>query len=178
MGETLIMRTFDPWIGNRYFNEGINGKRLLILGESHYGGKVCHYPSYTIEVIKSMALVKGSLPFFSRIQRLVTGGRGGFTNAERENFWNRVAFYNFIQTSLDKQGLRPTYEMWQAGTEPYLQTLQELSPNIILVLGAELNRHLPSISGNITICDIQHPSAIGFSYAKWQPKVLAAIAEV
>ena len=169
----MVPRTFNPWIGSRYALDGIGGKRLLILGESHYGGDSCHYPEFTTEVIRDMALQKGRLPFFSRIQRLVIGGRGGFSVEERADFWHRVAFYNFIQTSLEVLGSRPTYEMWQMGREPFLQTLQELRPDIILILGIELERNLPPIPDGITVCAIQHPSAIGFSYDNWQPKVLS-----
>lgn len=28
------MRTFDPWEGNKYRSEGLQGLRLLLLGES------------------------------------------------------------------------------------------------------------------------------------------------
>jgi hypothetical protein len=87
-----------------------------------------------------------------------------------------VAFYNFIQTALAGPGSRPTFEMWQAAREPLLQTLREITPNIVLVLGIELRRNLPPMPDGISICAIQHPSAIGFSYDEWQPKVLAAIA--
>ncbi len=170
------MRTFDPWVGSRYATEGIGGKRLLILGESHYGGAGCHYAAFTTEVIEEMALVKGRLRFFSRVQRLVVGGRGGFSLQEREDFWQRVAFYNFIQTALEKRGDRPSFEMWQAAQEPFLQTVRELAPDIILVLGLELHRNLPPVPDGITVCAIQHPSAFGFSYDEWQPRVQAALA--
>ena len=68
--------------------------------------------------------------------------------------------------------------MWQAGREPFLHTLRELVPNLVLVLGVELHRNLPSVPDGITVCPIQHPSAPGFSYDKWQPKVLSAIAAI
>jgi hypothetical protein len=170
------MRTFDPWVGSRYRTDGVGNKRLLILGESHYGGDGCDYAAFTTKVIQDMALVPGRLPFFSRVARLVLGGRGTLSLAEREDFWHRVAFYNFIQTALEEQGDRPTSEMWQAGREPFLQTVRELCPHIVLVLGIELHRNLPQVPDGISICQVQHPSAIGFSYDKWQPKVLSVIA--
>lgn len=165
------MRVFDPWIGARYASEGINGKRLLILGESHYGGEGCEYSRFTSEVIRDMALEKGRLAFFSRVQRLVVGGRGGFSDLERADFWQRVAFYNFVQSALENPRDRPTYAMWQAAREPFSQTLGELNPSIILVLGTELKRNLPSIPANIPYCAVQHPSSIGFRYDDWQSKI-------
>jgi hypothetical protein len=172
----MATRTFDPWIGSLYATEGIRGKRLLILGESHYGGAGCEYPAFTSDVIRDMALRKGRLPFFSRVQRLVVGGRGGFSNEERADFWHRVAFYNYVQSSPgNSPRCRPTPEMWEAASEPLRQTLLELSPHIMLVLGIELHRNLPPINNTVTVCPIQHPSSVGFSYNVWQPRVCTAM---
>lgn len=173
-----FMRTFDPWIGSRYATDGIGGKRLLILGESHHGGEGCHYTGFTTKVIHDEALGENGHPrrkFFGRIQRLIMGGRGGFNAAEREDFWSRVAFYNFIQTALEEPRIRPTNEMWLAASEPLQLTLRELAPALILVLGLELQRNLPAIPESISVCPIKHPSSPGFSYDEWQPKVRSAI---
>jgi hypothetical protein len=173
------MRTFDPWIGSRYATDGIGGKRLLILGESHHGGEGCDFAGFTAKVIRDEALGENGHPrrkFFARVQRIIVGGRGGFTDSEREDFWSRVAFYNFIQTALEEPRDRPTYEMWQAACEPFLLTLRELAPTLVLVLGVELQRGLPPLPEGIAVCSIQHPSSTGFSYDDWQPRVHSAIA--
>ena len=31
------MRVFEPWIGTQYRTTGLDGLRVLVLGESHYG---------------------------------------------------------------------------------------------------------------------------------------------
>ena len=122
------MRTFDPWQGNRYKTDGINGKRLLILGEAHRGNPGTEYQIYTINIIREMASQKSELPIFARIQHIVFGTRGFLSNAARKDFWERVAFSNFIQAF---PGLapksRPTPAMWLAAREPLLQTLEELN---------------------------------------------------
>lgn len=170
------MRTFDPWVGSRYASEGIGGKRLLILGESHYGGSDCEYPAFTSEVIRDMALQKSRLSFFSRVLRLVMGGRGELSDAERSEFWERVAFYNYVQSSPgDEPRCRPSPEMWEAAAEPLLHTLRELTPDVMLVLGFELQSYLPPIPPEITVCGVRHPSSMGFCYDDWQPKVTAAL---
>lgn len=170
------MRTFDPWIGARYAIEGIRGRRLLILGEAHYGTGDT-YSTYTSVVIREMALQKSRLPIFSRIQNLVLGSRGGFSPAEREDFWQRVAFYNFIQSYPGPTARRrPTPAMWLDAREALLHTLHELAPQMMLVLGLQLSRNLPEIPKEISVCVIQHPSSPGFAYAKWQPIVQSALA--
>ena len=171
-------RTFEPWVGSRYSTDGICGKRILILGESHHGGGGCDYQDFTKKVIRDEALGENGHPrrkFFARVHRVIVGGRGGFTDAQREDFWSRVAFYNFIQTALEKPRDRPTNEMWEAACEPLLLTLREQTPTHILALGIELYHRLPPFPKSITVCSIQHPSAPGFSYNKWQPIVRLAI---
>ncbi len=174
-----IERTFHPWVGSLYSSEGIHGKRLLILGESHYGGLNNEYPEFTINVIQDMALDKGRLPFFSRIQRLVVGGRGSFSTAQRHDFWQRVAFYNYIQSALSGgPRCRPTPDQWRVASTPFLQTIAELAPHYMLVLGLELFRHLPPLPCGISACPVQHPSAFGFKYSDWQHRVLASFSDI
>lgn len=173
--DKILMRVFDPWIGASYATQGLAGKQVLILGESHYGGSGCEYSAFTTEVIRDMALEKGRLAFFSRVQRLLIGGRGGFSETERSDFWQRVAFYNFIQSALECPRDRPTYAMWQAGREPLLQTLRELAPRVVIVLGLELDRNLPALPPSISSCAVQHPSSIGFRYDDWQPKIQTSL---
>ncbi len=167
------MQTFKPWIGQHY-TEGVEGKRLLILGESHHGGEGCHYSDFTIETIRKEALGENGhrrRAFFTRVLHLIVGGRGGVPADERIKFWNNVAFYNFIQTALETARQRPTYEMWQAAHAPLLHTIEDLKPEMILVLGKALQENLPSLPHHIITCGINHPSAKGFTYDEWQPKV-------
>ena len=166
---------WHPWVGSLYESEGYRGRRILILGESHYGGDGCHYPEVTREGIQDMALKKGHLPFFSRTQRIIVGGRGGFTSEERHDFWHRVAFANYVQTALERPGSRPSWEMWSAASEQFLRTVEELRPDVIVALGIELGRNLPKVPDGVTLCVVQHPSSIGFTYEPWQERVASAL---
>jgi hypothetical protein len=92
------MRAFDPWIGSRYATDGIKGIRLLILGEAHYGtGEAERQKTHTTEIVRLLAQ-KSRFRFFTATQRLVSGGRGWLSDQERVEFWERVAFYNYIQS--------------------------------------------------------------------------------
>jgi hypothetical protein len=171
-------RTFDPWIGSRYTTDGIRGVRLLILGESHYGFPGEMRPTFTADVVRALGQ-QHRFRFFTVIQRLVTGGSGWLSNDDRSEFWERVAFYNYIQSFPGtRPRWRPTPEMWLAAREPFLQTLSELSPQLLLVLGLELHRNLPELPFRIGVCIVSHPSYPGgFRYAQWQPVVQAALLE-
>ena len=175
---SALMRTFSPYIGTRYATDGIGGKRLLILGEAHYGKAGAEYKTYTSDVIRDMAFKKERLPIFARIQHLVLGTRGFLTDTARRDFWERVAFYNFIQVFPGATPkVRPTPTMWSESREPFLQTLAELTPDVLLILGVELKRNLPPIPHGIAACSIQHPSSFGFSYSQLQPIVRSVICQ-
>jgi hypothetical protein len=168
------MRKFDPWIGNRYTAEGIRGVRLLILGEAHYGTGGSENNAFTTEIVRKLGQ-EGRFRFFSATQRLVIGGRGWLPKAARVEFWERVAFYNYVQSFPGPRARwRPTPAMWEAARAPFLQTLQEVAPQLLLILGRELRRHLPVLPAELPVCAVQHPSSRGFKYDQWQPMVQAA----
>jgi len=72
-------RAFDPWIGNRYESVGLNGLRLLILGESQYDtdedqarlGLPSEHAE-TQKIVQHLAIDKNT-SFFTKITRLVLG---------------------------------------------------------------------------------------------------------
>jgi hypothetical protein len=169
------MRTFDPWIGSRYHTDGFRGIQLLILGESHYGKPEDKRSSFTKDVIRDRAQQR-RFRFFTVIQRLVSGGRGWLSNADRAGFWEQVAFYNYIQAFPGEHPrCRPTPALWSDAREPFLQTLAELSPQLLLVLGHELSGNLPKVPVGVDVCRVPHPSSRGFRYDQWQPEVRAAL---
>ena len=170
------MRTFDPWIGSRFKTDGLRAMRLLILGEAHYGtGDAEHRRRHTTEIVRLLGQ-QGRYRFYTVTQRLVSGEQARLTDAERADFWEQVAFYNYIQAFPGpKAQWRPTPEMWAAAREPFLQTIDEVAPRIVLVLGRELYRNIPQIPASISVCAVQHPSSRGFRYSQWQPVVRAAM---
>jgi hypothetical protein len=170
------MRKFDPWIGSQYATQGIRGIRLLILGEAHYGtGEETQGCTHTTEIIRKLGQ-QGRFRFHTVTQRLVVGGRGWLSNTDRAEFWERVAFYNYVQSFPGPRARwRPTPEMWEAAREPFLETLAEVKPQVLLVLGQELSRKLPVLPTYVSACAVQHPSSRGFRYATWQPAVQAAL---
>ncbi len=115
------MRTFKPWLGGRYCKEGIGGIRLLILGEAHRIKPGEEHADFTKDVIGLLVREPRKMEprfrrFFTVTQRLVCGGKGSLSDTERADFWERVAFYNYIQSNPGAAARsRPTQEMWQGG---------------------------------------------------------------
>ena len=169
-------RKFDPWEGKRYGSDGLFGIRLLILGEAHYGRPEELVASNTIDVVRKLGQQK-RFRFFTVAMSLVLGRRGPFSDAERAEFWERVAYCNFIQ-SFPGAGPRkgPTPDQWLAGREPLLFTLAELKPQLLLVLGKNLRNYLPELPEYVHPCYVGHPSGQGFRYDELWPKVREAVA--
>lgn len=168
---------FLPWIGQNYSEEGLAGIRLLILGESHYGTRGTETPTLTQDVVNKWGRCM-RYRFFTVVQKLVVNVPRGewIPNEKRAAFWDSVAFYNFVQSFPgNKPRCRPTREMWMAAKEPFLQVLEKLQPHFVVVLGVELQRHLPSIPEYIRSCSIQHPSSQGFRYEASQRSIQAAL---
>ena len=156
---------FEPWVGAEYWNGGFKGVRLLILGESHYGDAGTEHPQFTKDVVRQWGQ-QNRLAFFTKIAKLALGRAAGvwITNEERSAFWEQVAFYNFVQKFVPEARHRPSPEMWDHACEPFQKVIETLKPHVILVLGQELAAHIPSVTSEITLCSIQHPSYSGFQY--------------
>lgn len=167
-------RMFDPWVGPRYTSEGLDGMRLLVLGESHYGSKSDEEPTFTYNIIRRLARVEdrpGRYYSVTATLLLDLPSARHLSLEARRDFWDRVAFYNYVQTFPgETAGIRPTLEMWEAAQEPFLSTLGELDPHVVVVTGKELDSHVPRLPAHMTRIVIPHPSR-AFSYSKWGPDV-------
>jgi hypothetical protein len=175
-----MVRYFDPWKGAHY-NTPANdlGANVLILGESHY--ERCpekRHRGYTIEKVRELGQEKRHR-FFTMTQKLISGETSQVSDAARTEFWEKVAFCNLIQDFLEAARTPPTAQMWLAAQEPLKQTLGELRPDIIIVLGNRVSEHLPDLSDcGAQVCTFSHPSGRGFQLAKGQQQVREAIQRV
>ena len=91
---------YKPWVGKDY-NKGYRGKRILVLGESHYApdGKIDE--ELTQWVVRDIAYEPGGqnyLATFTCFERAIAGRQ--MTQAERVEFWARVIFSHSL-TFLD-----------------------------------------------------------------------------
>lgn len=87
-----------PWIGKDYF-VGINGKKLLIFGESHYdkeefGHEDCEC-DFTIKILNNVVKERERIRFFEFV--------GSLIGSDSFEVWNKVAFANLIQFVLKEQ---------------------------------------------------------------------------
>lgn len=143
---------FKPWIGPQYATQGIEGLRILILGESHYGDEGEEYEDCTSDVVKEWAIEK-RLAFFTKIAKSVLRlpAEEYITDEQKAIFWNSVAFYNYIQKFVgDEPRQRPSYDMWDPSKNAFIQTIKQIKPQLCVVFGYELWGNLPTPTQKLT----------------------------
>lgn len=137
---------FLPWVGNRY-SGGLRGRRLLILGESHYrweddSRKITEplTPSLTREcVIGAIERGAQTIDFWKYIEQAFLNVERTEMDANGADFWNSVAFYNFVQRDVGAgPRIPPAVEDFRLAQKPFRLVLQKLMPERIFVCGKRL----------------------------------------
>ncbi|MFC4666568.1 hypothetical protein [Falsiporphyromonas endometrii] len=182
---------FHPFVGKNY-QAGINDKRILVLGESHYCASTSDVrPTLTTEIIEDLFDPKSphegyKTTYIKFIQALA--GRD-LSFQEREELWNRLAFYNYVQVPMVGPRVAPSSADFANSEDAFFQVLKQLDPDKIIVWGKRLFENMPatgfqgpdiSIPGfspantwiysngskDILTIPINHPSS-GFDSAYW-----------
>lgn len=187
---------FQPWVGKHYGSRF--GKRVLILGEAHYQWDkgTDQYPELTQEAIRAQMSGEYTYAFWTRVAGAFIGHKPDLE--EKGEFWQSVAFYNYVQEFVGfGPKLAPTPEMWSRSVPGFVELLDRLSPQAIIVMGYRLWNHVPDLDGSADFAmddgkgmrtwryplkhggsalayPIRHPSS-GFNGAKWHPFIRKAI---
>lgn len=201
---------FYPWIGKDYHNGGVFGNKLLILGESHYCGNGCdgcgtdlcaECHSFTTNVIKEY--LNPDLPRKDWMRTFVKFERSLVNHIteweERQLIWDSVAFYNYLQISLNDARQSGTRQQYVDAIDPFFKVLDNLKPDLMIVWGYRLWDLLPETNwkngeekrvGDYRVCHgryttstgfavrtvcVYHPSA-GYSWDFWY-KVIKSVCE-
>lgn len=140
---------FMPYWGDLYW-EGVNGKRVLLLGESHYRTEGLSESldvtrPFTQKTFRGMAepvREKKDGPFFKALDLVLTG-REDFQLQDAADAWKHVAFINLSQVFAGSQANhRPRNEALRHGGNVLVEDiLPVLRPDVVLVLGRTAWRH-------------------------------------
>lgn len=131
---------FKPWVGKNYQNGNEFGKKILVIGESHYC-KDCEdvnesdCPDFTQNLIQE--LVDGKTASwtgtFRKFERSLVGHET--TPEESARIWNSLAFYNYLQTAVDGPRKSGTPEDYDKSEDAFYEVLNTLQPDAIIVWG-------------------------------------------
>lgn len=153
MQENILQSVrFLPWVGANYESSGFGGRRILVLGESHYcANPQDAVPTITRDVIQDLLdpnrIHEPYMNTYTKFERAMVGkpiwGEG------RCAFWHSISFYNYIQSPLDGPRMAPSSEMYAQSEPAYWEVVEALKPDVILCWGARLFEHLPKAKAGI-----------------------------
>lgn len=145
-------RLFEPFIGDKYFTDGINGLRVLVVGASFYcNKKECeHFSDCTDDNKKDSSPYDYLCPFYDAPLHNAPSEESGlaydiFQNKMSEilnlngDFWSYVAFTNYIQYFLGHwQTYRTNCSERDAVALEEVVTL--LEPDVVIIWGTKINK--------------------------------------
>ena len=162
---------FQPYVGEEY-HTGYDGKKLLILGESHHCHKICDVSTecgkaeeclqlpecenFTIDVLERFLNCKNGMGRSERWMRTFTTFTNVFLGGKADKdelleFWDCVMFYNYVQVAVESQRLSPSQHDFEISEAAFFEVLEEYKPDLIIVWGARLEGYLPQ--KNKTVSD-------------------------
>lgn len=180
---------FKPWVGKNYESGLFNGKKILVLGESHYcqieRGKdgrcqqlcakklmndICF--NQTNDVIEEIKNQVWRSRTFSNFERTIFGKVP--IQKERESFWDSVIFYNYLQyaQSGPTRQLDQTSEAYRDSELAFKELLETYMPDYIIAWGMRLYNIAPDWGGKQSSIEIEdNGNAIVWSYVINQKEI-------
>ena len=149
---------FEPWLGPQYRSGGLWDRKVLVVGESHYDEWQEGTPpelikhdlqrGFTQECVKEVVDEKGGARYWNRVRNRLGGEE--HENQPSAVFWNKIAFYNYIQSPVSGgPGARPTRAQWAKSALPFQEVLGRLQPDRVVFTGVRLWSQVPSRQGKL-----------------------------
>ena len=192
---------FLPWIGKKY-EEGFHGRRLLVLGESHYdeweGEKHFLGSNFTRECIQEVIARDPGAVFWPRLEQALLNEtrNNGWPPNGGPPLWDKLAFYNFVQSPISGgPRVRPSWKAFQESRRPFRSVLEQLRPDRVLVCGKRLRNGMEPIppgedylhgdvqayrfADGTKVCYLAtvHPSSGSYSWSRLHSVIMAFLKE-
>lgn len=130
---------WDPYIGKNYFK---NETRILVIGESHYkkGVDIEKYENknFTNHVVKVHAIQGKYSKLFPNFHKALFGE----LEFDEQKLWDNLAFYNFVQRSMETNKKRPTKNDFIEGWSTFFKIVEVLKPTHCLFIGLSASKTL------------------------------------
>lgn len=173
--------SFLPWVGKQ-FHEGLNGHKVLVLGESHYcpirnvcgdctvencmkqGNEEEDFYCMTNYVLDGYVNSYNGDKYqqtFLCFERALLGRQT--SEEDRKQLWSHLAFYNYFQKAFYKEDgkrTKPEPRDFDCANEAFKEVLDTLKPDKVIVWGSRLYNCLPNWGGkdsDIVVENIKAP---------------------
>lgn len=171
-----------PWVGSRYWSDGIQGQRLGIVGYSHWTDD--DHPSFTIDCMRNVISGEWNISFFNSI--------AGYFGRTPADFYERVVMFEFVPCAIgggDERYANATVEQAERGRSRMLEIAEtnqiekllvfsakgwRASPPTIEERASEENRQLGSTGfryGHYDVGGRRFP-AVGLRHPQYAPKAI------
>ncbi|HBJ76735.1 MAG TPA: hypothetical protein DDY68_02590 [Porphyromonadaceae bacterium] len=146
---------FFPWVGSQYASGGMFGKKIMVLGDSHYCGEGCETCGkdfncncnlFTRKVMEEYLNPenerKGWMSTYLKFERSLVNHE---TSPEESlKIWNSLLFYNYLQLAMNQSREAGTFEQYRNSAEPFFSVLEQYQPDGLIVWGIRLWGNLPN----------------------------------
>lgn len=163
---------FKPWVGENYETGIHQGKKLLILGESHYcaNSETKATEDITIKVIEDLldpfSEHEGYKNTYTKFAKAVVGEKQ-FSDETKKEFWQHVIFYNYVQTAISGARIAPTAEQFKNSEQAFFEIISQYQPDLIIVWGKRLYNNLPQQGTQLPDLQISQGIYAGESSEVW-----------
>ena len=138
---------FQPFVGKDYADGGIFGKRIMILGESHYCDEGCAdcgdcrlhrvCMGFTQGVLRDY-LDEGTerqnwMRTFVKFERSLVGEETD--QAMRLKIWNSVVFFNYLQVAMGGPREAGTSAQYRQAGEAFFEVINKYQPEYVIAWG-------------------------------------------
>lgn len=147
---------FQPFVGKNYVSGGIFGKRIMVLGESHYCGEGCadcgsltnhaECAAFTNHAVAAYLDENSSarepwMSTFLKFERSLVGHETDWD--ERRRIWQSVMFCNYLQVAVDGSREAGTSEQYALSAPAFYELIDMYRPQRVIVWGKQLWGKLP-----------------------------------
>jgi hypothetical protein len=161
------MINFLPYVGPKY-PQAYEGKKILVLGESHYTNGQPGWESITNDVVaRFLAYHQGQGQFESWMNTFTKFAKsfkqGQMTAPEIVAFWQSIVFYNFVQEPMSGPRVAPSAQQFKNSEAAFAQVLATHQPDLVIAWGGRLWNNIPKLA-HPSMMFLPHPSSSSFQY--------------
>lgn len=146
---------FRPFVGSSYAGGGMFGKRIMVLGESHYCDENCADCGDCLHHCDCMEFTNNAIrqylddsverqrwmQTFLKFERSLVGQE---TNqALRQRIWQSVVFYNYLQVAMGGPREAGTTAQYRQAGETLFSVMEKYQPEYLIAWGNRLWNELP-----------------------------------
>ncbi len=137
-----------PWKGKDYDTSSF-GKKILIVGESHYNGenqllRDDEIRNFTINTIGEISNSVWTHAYFTKIAASFIGNNPD--QDMKKKFWNSISFCNFVQVIFSGPRIQPSEDEYNNSLSAFSEILTDLKPQLLVILSYGTWNHIQNIT--------------------------------